>query len=79
MEPVPDRHRESQFPALGGHLRQQPAHGFAERELGRSRGGLLRPGKLAGHREHLAVEERRPQFEPVRHGGAIRLDQDVAG
>ena len=41
-------------------------------------GGLLRPRQPAGHRHHLPVEERRPQLEPVRHRGAVGLDQDVA-
>src|SRR5229473_2291414 len=58
-EPVPERHREAELGAFRGGLGQQLADGLPQRELGGARGGLLHPGQARGHREHLAVKERR--------------------
>ena len=77
-QPVPDRHRESEFRAvehMSGHDRLQRS---AQRVLGRGAGDLLVEREPGGHREHLGIQERHPQLQRVGHCHLVGLDQDVA-
>ena len=40
---------------------------------------LLVAGQTRGHGHHLAIEKRDAQLEPVGHGHAIGLHEDVSG